>query len=185
MGLLPSQRLESRSRASALGHAHRSEADEAVTVNLKPSELALWRKLRSQFKGTPHQRLEAFRHYQHDHSRETIRAVQGEADKRSRALIAKENERRSAFVNAPCRPPFRVRTKAACDPTRTKKQKPKWARGLIGRAVPVPCDVPHRFRTKSDCFPKAETEATRSARARRVAERAREEDDHAFAGLLG
>ena len=39
----------------------RSELDDAVTCNLAPDELALWRRVRGQFRGTPHARLESFR----------------------------------------------------------------------------------------------------------------------------
>ena len=53
----------------------RSELDDAVTCNLAPDELALWRKVRGQFKGSPHARLEAFREYAAEHPGEVIAAL--------------------------------------------------------------------------------------------------------------
>ena len=53
----------------------RSERDDAVTCNLAPDELALWRKVRSQFLGSPHARLEAFREYTAAHPGELVAAL--------------------------------------------------------------------------------------------------------------
>ena len=53
----------------------RSERDDAVTCNLAPDELALWRKVRAQFRGSPHARLESFREYAAAHPGELVAAL--------------------------------------------------------------------------------------------------------------
>lgn len=159
-----------REHASYLrGWEHRRESDEAVEVNLRPDEVALFRKMRARFKGTPHERLEKFRHYLHDHPEALRGHVSKTGEERAKALVkARENR---AAVGIPCEPPYRFRTKAACKPERTP-HTPRWSL-LGGRKVLVPCGPPHRARSKELCHPK---ETYWKAPA--------EEPSHAFEGLL-
>ena len=62
-------------RQLARAREKRSELDDAVTVNLAPDEIALWRKVRGMFKGPPHARFEAFRRYVEEHPGEVERAI--------------------------------------------------------------------------------------------------------------
>jgi hypothetical protein len=60
----------------------KSELDDAVTCNLAPDLLPLWRKIGRTFKGSPHARFEAFTHYIHDNGESiAIEAMQAEADR--------------------------------------------------------------------------------------------------------
>jgi hypothetical protein len=139
---------EARRAGARRGWEHRKEADEAVETNLSPHEIALWRKMKARWKGTPHARLEAFRHYLHDHPGElrAERSAHGEA--RAKALV-RERER-AAFSKAPCAPPYRARNKRAC--------KVGGIATFLG-GVEIPCREPYRYRTKDLCNPKAKWKA--------------------------
>lgn len=75
------------------GWQHRKEKEEEVVVSLPPHLQTLWRRTKHQFKGTPHQRLEKFLQYVHDHEGEDMRVLQEEADD-AVAKMVKEYERR-------------------------------------------------------------------------------------------
>ena len=66
---------EAQIRACARAREKRSELDDAVTCNLAPDELALWRRVRGQFKGSAHARFEAFREYVESHPGELVAAL--------------------------------------------------------------------------------------------------------------
>ena len=154
------------------GWEHRREKEEAVEVNLHPEEIPLWRRIKTRFKGTSHERFTKFRHYVHDHPEELRKETSGRSERRVVELV---RERQSvAGVKVPCREPWRFRTKAACDPA--AKRQPKWTRSSLlraGRAVEVPCGPPDRYRVKELCVP----------RERRWVPPP-EEHVHAFEGLL-
>lgn len=80
-----------------LGAEHRRERDEAVEVNIPPHLLALWRRTKGQFKGTPHERYEQFMQHVHDvdGSGEEMTALQDDADDKLAAMI-REYEGRAA-----------------------------------------------------------------------------------------
>ena len=90
------RRRRRRGRAGTwLGAEHRRERDEAVAVNIPLHLLSLWRRTKHQFKGTPHQRYEAFMQYAHDTEGEEMAALQEDADDKLAAMI-REYERRVA-----------------------------------------------------------------------------------------
>jgi hypothetical protein len=130
------------------GWEHRKEADEAVEVNLSPDERGLWRKLKGRWRGAPHARLEAFRHYLHDHPGELRAERAGHGEARAKVLV-RERER-AAFSKAPCAPPYRSRNRRAC--------KGDFLSGSAG-GVEIPCREPYRYRTKDLCNPKAKWKA--------------------------
>jgi hypothetical protein len=158
------------------GWEHRREADEAVEVNLRPDEIALWRKIKARFKGSPHERFEKFRHYVHDHP-EALRAHVALVGETQAAALVRARES-AAAVKVPCRTPYRFRTKAACNPETPHKRQPKWMRSSLlraGRSVEVLCGPPDRWRVKEFCHP----------RERRWVPPPPEEPVHAFEGLIG
>jgi hypothetical protein len=77
-----------RSVAAFKGWVTRSERDEAVTVNLEPSAVLLWKRTRSAFKGTAQARAEAFAEYCEEHPGEVVEALQDAADLEVERLIA-------------------------------------------------------------------------------------------------
>jgi|SRR5579859_862216 len=102
-----------RERASYLrGWEHRRESDERVEQNLDPFEIDLWRKLRGQFKGTPHARLEAFRKYVEEHPRDIYAFQQKRSEARVEATV--KLSRDLGGVEVPCAPPWRYRTRELC-----------------------------------------------------------------------
>jgi hypothetical protein len=170
VSLLGAPARKPRERASYLrGWEHRREKEEAVLVNLSPDEIVLWRKIKNRFKGSPHERFEKFKHYVHEHPEELRRRLGEHGEERAKALVRKREA--APFVNVPCEPPWRYRTKAACNPE--AKRPPPWSLLPSGRRMDVPCAPPHRFRVKELCEPKE----------RRWSPPA-EEHEHAFAGLL-
>lgn len=159
-----------RARVGALrGAEHRREADERAASNLHPDELALWRKIRSQLKGTPHARLEAFRQYVHDHPGELEAARRELGEKRAKALV---RARLSDVAKVACAPPFRARVKLQCQ----GGGLPAFA---SGKSVEVACAEPYRFRVKDLCTPKGRWSKPKKARSSPPPG-----PEHAFADLL-
>jgi hypothetical protein len=76
-----------RSIGARRGWEHRKEADEAVAVNLDACELDAWDRLKSTFRGTPEERLEAFRQVLHDDSRLALECQEAKAEAAVRRLI--------------------------------------------------------------------------------------------------
>jgi hypothetical protein len=110
-----------RSKGARRGWEHRSEADEAVAVNLDAHELPLWDKTKRRFKGTPEERLRAFRQMEHDDSRLVPEAIEAESDAKLRRMIRQHEAVRAVLV--PCAKPYRVRTKELCAMGNPKKLK--------------------------------------------------------------
>ena len=106
------------------GWDKRREADEAVAVNLDAHELPAWDKEKARFKGTPEQRLRAFRHYMHGSPDVVPYHLERESDAKLARLIKEHEYARTVAV--PCGPPWRFRTKELC-----KMQNPK-RRGRSG-----------------------------------------------------
>ena len=79
--------VEAQAPSHYRGWDKRRERDEAVRANLDPGLLPLWDRVGKGFKGTPHQRYEAFMRYVHDHPDEVVEAQQGESSARARQLI--------------------------------------------------------------------------------------------------
>jgi hypothetical protein len=158
-------RAEARTRAARRGWEHRSEKDEAVEGNLSPDEVALWRKMKSRWKGSPHARLEKFREYLHDHPGELRAERAGHGERKAKALVRQREA--APFVKAPCAPPYRSRVKRACK---------GWSPLSSSSGVEVPCREPYRYRTKDLCNPSAKW---------KVAKPPVEEPRGAFDDLLG
>ena len=76
-----------RSAAARKGWETRSERDQAVTVNLEPSTLALWNRTRYAFKGSAHERAEQFAEYIEENPREVIEALDDYADREVARMI--------------------------------------------------------------------------------------------------
>jgi hypothetical protein len=87
---------ESIARYQAIGFkaaARRLEREEAVTCNIAPELLPLWKRVRSSIKGTPEQRLAAFQLYVHNHQAERVEALGNFADEKLEALLAERARR--------------------------------------------------------------------------------------------
>lgn len=116
---------EARSLAARRGWEHRKESDEAVEVNLDPHELALWDRTKSRFKGSPEERLRAFRDYVHDHPDEIYDSLERQSETRLKGLLKAHAAK--VRVSVLCEPPYRVRTKELCamqaNPRKRRRRK--------------------------------------------------------------
>ena len=63
------------------GWEHRKEKDERALINIPPEHQLLWKKIKNQFKGTPHERAEQFMEYVEEHPGENDAWLQENADK--------------------------------------------------------------------------------------------------------
>jgi len=168
--------LLARQAGAVRGWEHRREREEQVEQNLSPDEVAVWRRERHRFKGTPHQRFEKFRDWLHDHPEALRGHLEAHGAARAKSLV-REYET-APHVTVPCRDPWRFRTYAACNPTGRKQAR--WTKSRLigaGRAMEVPCEAPYRFRVKELCKPRARKDAW-------VAPWEKEEPAHAFEGLI-
>ncbi len=93
-----------------LGAEHRRERDEGAEVNIPPHLLSTWRRVKRQFRGTPHQRYEQFTQYIHDHG-EDMGAMQDEADARLDEML---RSREACNPNVPCSAECRMATGPVC-----------------------------------------------------------------------
>jgi hypothetical protein len=104
-------------------------------VNLDPHELALWDRTKARFRGTPEQRLTAFREYVHEHPGEVYESLERVSEKKIRGLL--KAQARGVSVSVPCEPPYRFRVKDRCaamgrtNPKRRKKARRRNAGGLF------------------------------------------------------
>jgi len=89
LGSTPNVAEAGGSPAAYKGWDRRRERDEQVTVNLDPELLPLWKRVGVSFKGTPHERYEAFMQYAHTHPSEVIEAQVADADAAVEAMIRK------------------------------------------------------------------------------------------------
>jgi hypothetical protein len=80
----------SRSAAARRGWETRRERTDLASHNVPPELLPLWERTRWIFKGTPHERFEAFMQYVHERPEDVIPAQQDAAD----AWLASELRRR-------------------------------------------------------------------------------------------
>ena len=167
-------------KSYARGWEKRKEADERVEVNLDPWEIATWRQNRTRFKGTPDERLRAFRDWSEEHEAET-RGERARETETMAARLIREKRAREKGVKVPCAAPWRYRTRAACRPGNGngRWKRPSWTL-FGGRRVEVPCEEPYRFRVKRDCAPKKRKAATWAD----LAKTRREEEPGAFDDLL-
>ena len=94
----------SRSAAARKGWETRSERDEAVVVNLDPSTVSLWKRVRYAFKGTPHERAEQFAEYVEEHPGEAIDAIQDYADAEVARMIARREREDRELARAAASP---------------------------------------------------------------------------------
>jgi hypothetical protein len=140
--------------ASARAWETRRERDERVEQNLDPWEIDTWRRHKRNFKGTPEQRLRAFRDWLEEREAET-RGERARAGEEKAARLVREKRARERGVEVPCWRPWRYRTKAACAPADKRIRRPRWSL-FVGKSprVEVPCDEPWRFSVKSLCKPR-------------------------------
>lgn len=102
--------LETKLSPHQRGWEKRKEKDDFTEMNIPPEHLALWRKLKNQFKGTPDQRAEAFMEYVESHPGESDAVLQQNADKEIAKLQREqEKERRE-----------QVRIENECDKNQTR-----------------------------------------------------------------
>ena len=80
------------------GWEKRKEKDDFTEQNIPPEHLALWKKLKNQFKGTPHERAEAFREYVESHPGESDAVLQQNADKEIAKLQREQEKERREQV---------------------------------------------------------------------------------------
>lgn len=85
-----------RSSAAYRGHETRSEREQAATVNIPPDLLPLWDRTKGQFRGTPHERYEAFMEYAEAHPRDAADALSEESDRKLGELVKEHEDLRFA-----------------------------------------------------------------------------------------
>jgi hypothetical protein len=85
--------LASDSSSSYRGWERRREQSEFTAQNIPPEALPLWHRIGGQFRGTPHERFEAFGQYVEEHPGEVQSAQQDEADAQLEAAMGGEEHR--------------------------------------------------------------------------------------------
>lgn len=70
----------------------REEKNDFTEKNIPPEHLALWRKVKNQFKGTPDQRAERFMEYVEEHPGESERVLQENADKYVSKMLREQDK---------------------------------------------------------------------------------------------
>lgn len=108
----PSPRKPREKVSYLRGWEHRREKDEAVETNLDPWEIALWRKIKARFKGSPQARLRGFREYVSKHPKEIYGEIEVVSAAKTAQLLHAKGE--WVGVEVPCAPPWRYRVKSTC-----------------------------------------------------------------------
>lgn len=80
-------------KGTGRGWERRKEKDDFAEANIPPEHVSLWRKLKTQFKGTPHERVEQFMKYLEEHPGENDAWLQQNADKEL-AKVTREWEKK-------------------------------------------------------------------------------------------
>lgn len=80
-------------KGTGRGWEHRKEQDERAAVNIPLEHQLLWRKLKTMFKGTPHEKFEQFMEYLEEHPGESEAWLQQNADKEL-AKVTREWEKK-------------------------------------------------------------------------------------------
>lgn len=97
-GRVADRYLETKLSPHQRGWEKRKEKDDFTEQNIPPEHLALWRKLKNQFKGTPHERAEAFMEYVEEHPGESDAWLQQNADKEIAKLQREQEKERREQV---------------------------------------------------------------------------------------
>ena len=80
--------MASRSVAGYKSAATRASRDAQVAGNISAGQVALWNRVKGQFRGSMEQRTRGFKQYVHDHPREANAALQDHADRKVAAMTA-------------------------------------------------------------------------------------------------
>jgi hypothetical protein len=89
--------MASRSVSGYKGAATRASRDAQVASNIPAGQIALWNRVKGQFRGSMEQRTRGFKQYVHDHPREAHAALQAHADRKVEAMTAGRGGSRNTF----------------------------------------------------------------------------------------